>query len=161
MRELVGSAWLFVKRVMAGAVVGVTISDRFGSVATMHGGSMEPTLHPGGNEPFGYLKADLLYLDKLSLRNYNNFVRGDVVVFRSPLEPKMWLVKRLIALQGDWVTVPGTYEILQVPKGHCWVEGDNAEVSLDSKSFGPVSCHLYWFRAFFFLYASCPFEIST
>ena len=34
--------------------------------------------------------------------------------FRSPLEPKMWLVKRLIALQGDWVTVPGTYEILQV-----------------------------------------------
>ncbi len=29
MRELVGSVWLFVKRVMAGAVVGVTISDRF------------------------------------------------------------------------------------------------------------------------------------
>lgn len=26
----------------------------------------------------------------------------------------MLLVKRLIALQGDWVTVPGTYEILQV-----------------------------------------------
>lgn len=26
----------------------------------------------------------------------------------------MWMVKRLIALQGDWVTVPGTYEILQV-----------------------------------------------
>jgi inner membrane protease subunit 2 len=51
----------------------------------------------------------------------------------------MWMVKRLIALQGDWVTVPGTYEILQVPKGHCWVEGDNGEISLDSKSFGPVS----------------------
>jgi hypothetical protein len=29
MRELVDSVWLFVKRVMAGAVVGVTISDRF------------------------------------------------------------------------------------------------------------------------------------
>lgn len=28
--------------------------------------------------------------------------------------------------------------LLQVPKGHCWVEGDNAEISLDSKSFGPV-----------------------
>jgi inner membrane protease subunit 2 len=87
--------------------------NRFGSVATMHGGSMEPTLHSGGNEPFGYLKADLLYLDKMSLRNYT-FSRGDVVVFRSPLEPKMWLVKRLIALPSDWVTVPGTYEILQV-----------------------------------------------
>jgi len=137
MRELAGSVWLLVKRVMTGAVVGVTISDRFGSVATMHGGSMEPTLHSGGNEPFGYLKADLLYLDKMSLRNYT-FSRGDVVVFRSPLEPKMWLVKRLIALPSDWVTVPGTYEILQVPKGHCWVEGDNAEVSFDSKSFGPI-----------------------
>ncbi|KAH8942567.1 hypothetical protein BDL97_14G108100 [Sphagnum fallax] len=114
MRELAGSVWLLVKRVMTGAVVGVTISDRFGSVATMHGGSMEPTLHSGGNEPFGYLKADLLYLDKMSLRNYT-FSRGDVVVFRSPLEPKMWLVKRLIALPSDWVTVPGTYEILQIP----------------------------------------------
>ncbi|CAK9205126.1 unnamed protein product [Sphagnum troendelagicum] len=137
MRELAGSVWLLVKRVMTGAVVGVTISDRFECVATMHGGSMEPTLHSGGNEPFGYLKADLLYLDKMSLRNYT-FSRGDVVVFRSPLEPKMWLVKRLIALPSDWVTVPGTYEILQVPKGHCWVEGDNAEVSFDSKSFGPI-----------------------
>lgn len=29
--------------------------------------------------------------------------------------------------------------MLQVPKGHCWVEGDNGEISLDSKSFGPVS----------------------
>jgi inner membrane protease subunit 2 len=48
----------------------------------------------------------------MSLRNYT-FSRGDVVVFRSPLEPKMWLVKRLIALPSDWVTVPGTYEILQ------------------------------------------------
>ncbi len=29
MRELAGSVWLLVKRVMTGAVVGVTISDRF------------------------------------------------------------------------------------------------------------------------------------
>jgi inner membrane protease subunit 2 len=88
--------------------------NRFGSVATMHGASMEPTLRSGGNEPFGCLKADLLYLDKMSLQNYT-FSQGDVVVFRSPLEPNMWLVKRLIALPSDWVTVPGTYEILQIP----------------------------------------------
>ncbi|GBG72033.1 hypothetical protein CBR_g10968 [Chara braunii] len=56
----------------------------------------------------------------------------------SPEEPKVCLVKRLIALQGDWVSVPGTYDITQVPKGHCWVEGDNPMVSSDSKAFGPV-----------------------
>ncbi len=67
--------------------------NRFGSVATMHGGSMEPTLHSGGNEPFGYLKADLLYLDKMSLRNYT-FSRGDVVVFR--YSPFVWCEMRVM-----------------------------------------------------------------
>ncbi|KAG0568150.1 hypothetical protein KC19_7G190300 [Ceratodon purpureus] len=135
--SLLSSLWLITRRVCAGAVFGITLSDRVGSVATMHGRSMEPTLHPAQDNPWGYLNADLLFLEKLSLRTYS-FSRGDVVVFRSPLEPKTWMVKRLIALQGDWVTVPGTYEILQVPKGHCWVEGDNGEISLDSKSFGPI-----------------------
>jgi len=139
--SLLSSLWLITKRICAGAVVGITLSDRVGSVATMHGRSMQPTLNPGEDNPLGFLNADLLYLEKLSLRTYS-FSRGDVVVFRSPLEPKVWLVKRLIALQGDWVTVPGTYEILQVPKGHCWVEGDNGEISLDSKSFGPISLGL-------------------
>jgi len=56
----------------------------------------------------------------------------------SPEDPKLRLIKRLIALPGDWVTAPGTYEILQVPKGHCWVEGDNSALSFDSKAFGAV-----------------------
>ena len=62
--------------------------------------------------------------------------------YRSPDEPNKWMVKRLIALQGDWVNVPGSYEILQVPKGRCWVEGDNGSVSMDSRTFGAVSAHI-------------------
>lgn len=54
---------------------------RIGSVATMHGRSMQPTLNPAEDDPWGYLNADLLFLEKLSLRTYN-FSRGDVVVFR-------------------------------------------------------------------------------
>jgi inner membrane protease subunit 2 len=42
-------------------------------------------------------------------------------------------------LQPDFCNTCFTKLLVQVPKGHCWVEGDNAEVSLDSKSFGPVS----------------------
>ena len=28
---------------------------------------------------------------------------------------------------------------IQIPKGHCWVEGDNARLSQDSRYYGPVS----------------------
>lgn len=30
-----------------------------------------------------------------------------------------------------------------VPKGHCWVEGDNGDLSYDSKNFGPVSTSFF------------------
>ena len=33
-------------------------------------------------------------------------------------------------------------EIRQIPQGHCWVEGDNAGVSMDSRFYGPVSLFL-------------------
>jgi len=47
-------------------------------------------------------------------------------------------VKRLIALPGDWIQIPEMQEIRQIPQGHCWIEGDNAALSLDSRSYGPV-----------------------
>lgn len=50
-------------------------------MATMHGRSMQPTLNPAEDNPLGFLTADLLFLEKLSLRTYS-FSRGDVVVFR-------------------------------------------------------------------------------
>lgn len=49
-------------------------------------------------------------------------------------------MKRLIAVGGDWVRPQGDkYATLMVPKGFCWVEGDNYGVSGDSNQFGPVS----------------------
>lgn len=60
------------------------------------------------------------------------------VVSRSPEDPQHYLVKRLIALPDDWVTVPQSMDVRQVPKGHCWVEGDNEGNSNDSNAFGPV-----------------------
>jgi hypothetical protein len=47
-------------------------------------------------------------------------------------------VQRLIALPGDWIQIPEKREIRQVPDGHCWVEGDNAGSSWDSRHYGPV-----------------------
>ena len=35
-------------------------------------------------------------------------------------------------------STPQSGERIRVPRGHCWVEGDNAAVSHDSNRFGPV-----------------------
>ncbi|KAK9908797.1 hypothetical protein WJX75_003046 [Coccomyxa subellipsoidea] len=94
---------------------------------------MQPTFNPdsgAGN--------DLVLADKWSIKLYR-YSRGDVVLLRSPEDPDMTLIKRLLALEGDWVTIPGSLELAKIPKGHCWVEGDNPECSSDSRSkFGPV-----------------------
>ncbi|RWS14220.1 hypothetical protein B4U79_07920, partial [Dinothrombium tinctorium] len=61
--------------------------------------------------------------------------------FRSPKMCDHKLIKRIIALEGDFVKI-STNKIIQIPKGHCWVEGDNTSQSLDSKHFGPVAIGL-------------------
>lgn len=58
------------------------------------------------------------------------------------------MVKRIIGLPGDWIQVPDKAEILKVPEGHCWVEGDNANSSLDSRYFGPVHLCFLFFMSF-------------
>jgi inner membrane protease subunit 2 len=61
-----------------------------------------------------------------------------VCVCRSPVDHRIRLVKRLIGMPGDWISVPETAEIRKVPEGHCWLEGDNGSVSWDSRIYGPV-----------------------
>lgn len=85
-----------------------------------------------------------------------------------PHKPEMLGIKRVIALEGDWVTldykrrpkdsIEGPTAAGQVwdaigeqkkfgvgkrrwkvPLGHVWVEGDNADMSKDSNDYGPVS----------------------
>lgn len=64
---------------------------------------------------------------------------GDVVVLHSPTHPGDVLVKRLVGEGGEEVETKGyRSRRVVVPKGHCWVEGDNARGSRDSNLFGPV-----------------------
>lgn len=59
---------------------------------------------------------------------------------RNPFDPKERVVKRMIGADGDWVRPRGNrHNVLRVPEGCCWVEGDNHGVSEDSNQFGPVS----------------------
>lgn len=49
---------------------------------------------------------------------------------------------------GDIVsTLSYKKEVIKIPEGHCWIEGDNTGHSLDSNNFGPVSLGLVTAKA--------------
>ncbi|RMZ70671.1 mitochondrial inner membrane protease subunit 1 [Pyrenophora seminiperda CCB06] len=94
-----------------------------------------------------------------SLHRRGRFVKvGDVVTFAHPMFPNSRGCKRVIGMPGDFVSVVtrargqddlfeedvgGKWasvreEVVRVPEGHCWVEGDNLEWSRDSRLFGPL-----------------------
>ncbi|PKA56971.1 Chloroplast processing peptidase [Apostasia shenzhenica] len=113
----------------------ITISDRYGTVSHIQGSSMHPTL-AGCSATFpGYLRGDVALVEKFCLKNYK-FSHGDVVIFHSPNNFKQIFVKRLLALPGDLIQVSS--DVVIIPEGHCWVEGDNSTHSYDSRSFGPI-----------------------
>jgi signal peptidase I len=65
------------------------------------GGSMTPTFSSG----------DYLVVDELSYR-FHPSERGDIIIFRYPLDPDQVFIKRIIALPGERV---------QVKQGHVYV----------------------------------------
>lgn len=112
------------------------------------GPSMEPTMWTG----------ESLLVYKLAFR-FTTPKRGDIVVFKYPLNPDKDYVKRVIAVGGDtvemrlgrvyvndqlvqepFVLYPGLYEMnaVQVPEGSVFVMGDHRTNSEDSRMFGPV-----------------------
>nr|XP_054749737.1 mitochondrial inner membrane protease subunit 2-like [Lytechinus pictus] len=66
----------------------------------------------------------------------------------SPHHPREVLIKRVIALEGDTIRTLGyKNRYVTVPEGHCWLEGDHREVSLDSNYFGPIALGLLHAKA--------------
>ncbi|EGN92086.1 hypothetical protein SERLA73DRAFT_26797, partial [Serpula lacrymans var. lacrymans S7.3] len=111
-----------------------------GSPCWMEGPSMLPTLAASGQVVFERMVPHRLLSDRIS--------RGDLVTFRSPINPSRIVCKRLIGLPGDVICVdpsglkaPSTEHVI-IPKGHVWLAGDNAAVSTDSRDYGPVSMAL-------------------
>jgi nickel-type superoxide dismutase maturation protease len=99
-------------------VAGWTFLRARPSRVAIEGASMAPTLLPG---------------DWVLVITPRSFRRDAVVVVEHPGRPGYEMVKRLVGVPGDTVgdRVLGADEF--------WVEGDFAQASTDSRSFGPVT----------------------
>uniref|UniRef100_D3TPQ8 Mitochondrial inner membrane protease subunit n=1 Tax=Glossina morsitans morsitans TaxID=37546 RepID=D3TPQ8_GLOMM len=130
----------FIKSVLLGIPVGITFLDCVGYVARVDGISMQPALNPNSD-------TDYVFLSRWDVRS-RNIKRGDIVSLISPKDPTQKIIKRVVGLQGDVVSTLGyKQDILRIPEGHCWVEGDHTGHSLDSNTFGPVAVGLMTARA--------------
>ena len=88
---------------------------------SVKGLSMAPTLLPG---------------DHLLVRPARQLRRRDLVVVRDPHAPGRWVVKRVVALPGESVTVDG--RTLDAGDGIVLL-GDNLTQSTDSRAYGAVA----------------------
>lgn len=119
------------------------------------GGSMEPTFYSG----------DYIFTSKITYK-FRSVERGDVIVFKSPANPKIEYIKRVIALPGDTVMIKGSNvfvngqlieeeyiaaptilfdsgtvkdgQLISIGDGNLFVMGDNRPRSSDSRDFGPI-----------------------
>ncbi len=116
----------------------------FGSITLCKGLSMYPTFT--GDREFAF-RMHFSYSQNVSPRV------GDVVSLIEPNRTdKAWarkqaeyrdLIKRIAGFEGycgyietGWRNAPASKVI--VPRGHCWLLGDNRSLSRDSRRFGPV-----------------------
>ena len=122
----------------------------------INGASMEPNFHNG----------EYILTNKISYK-FRDPIRGDVVIFKSPMNKEIDYIKRVIGLPGDTVSLhdnslwvngekveepyltPGTPifggsylaegQSTVVPPGTYFVCGDNRSHSSDSREFGPIA----------------------
>ncbi|XP_057841426.2 mitochondrial ATP-independent inner membrane protease subunit 1a [Cryptomeria japonica] len=143
-RKFAGEVWrptcIFLKFVCFMDV----LSNYVGGLTLPMGPSMLPTFNISG---------DVVLTEKISHR-FGKIKHGDIILLRSPENPRKVVAKRITGMEGDCVDSNKTEHGKQnqqivVPKGHVWVEGDNPSVSKDSRNYGAAPCALIEGKLFF------------
>ena len=154
-----GSVAVFVLEVLQIVIVSaaIVLPIRYFLVQPFNvkGESMEPTFN----------NNDYLVIDELTYR-FRNPERGEVIVFRYPVDPSQFFIKRVIGLPGETVQVSDGHitiynasepngfvldepylsssvvttgnEKVTLGADEYMVFGDNRTESLDSRVFGPI-----------------------
>jgi signal peptidase I len=141
LRDVVGT-------IVPAIVIALLIHVFLAQATRVYGQSMEPGLHTN----------ERLVIEKLSY-HFHGPRRGDVVVLRDPGGGPELLIKRVVGLPGERVTLAdgrvyidsvqldepyldqptqGGGRSWVVPPLHVFVLGDNRSASRDSRVFGPV-----------------------
>ena len=112
------------------------IDDKMISWAEVEGESMQPTLNALNNKESQ--TGDIVLVRPIGpFLSVKKIQRGHIVTFKSMVHPTTLNIKRVIGLEGDSIITTRGNEVI-IPKGHCWLEGDNIQHSLDSNRVGPV-----------------------
>ncbi|NLV74104.1 MAG: signal peptidase I [Chloroflexi bacterium] len=134
------------------ALIIVFLVNAFGVQATrVEGESMVPNLH----------NNERLIIEKVSFW-VRAPIRGDIVVINPPQRGSEPLIKRVVGLPGETISIHdgqvyindqpldepylsqptnGSMPPQLVPEGYVFVMGDNRGASNDSRAFGPVAQH--------------------
>ncbi|PNF15314.1 Mitochondrial inner membrane protease subunit 1 [Cryptotermes secundus] len=99
--------------------------EYIGDFVICTGPSMEPTIYTD----------DILLTEHITPR-FQRIKKGDIIIAKSPSNPRIHICKRVAGMPGDKVLVGFSSQV--VPRGHVWLEGDNRNNSADSRIYGPV-----------------------
>ena len=158
--------WEIVKVVLISLAIIIPVRYFLIQPFYVKGASMEPNFHD----------HEYLIIDQISYR-FHQPVRGQIVVFHYPRDPREYFIKRIIGLPGETVKIAGSQISItnqQHPEGSVleesylpryqasigqitknlgadeyFVMGDNRLESLDSRVFGPIKRSSIIGRVFF------------
>ena len=163
-RSFRAEAWETIRFILIALAVVIPIRVYIAQPFIVSGASMDPTFATG----------QYLIVDEVSY-HLKDPVRGDVVIFKYPKNPKQYFIKRVIGLPGETVIVneEGKVFIKEVgaealttlkepyvkftksdavettlKENEFFVMGDNRAGSYDSRAWGPVSRDLIVGKAF-------------
>jgi signal peptidase I len=150
--------------ILLAALISFFLINYVVSAYKIEGDSMMPLLRD----------QERILISKLAI-NGKNLHRFDIVVLFKPDEPEKSLVKRIIGLPEEIIEIragdvyindkplkqslhsdspeamksPNDMKALLIPHGMFFVMGDNRQISLDSRLFGPVPQKYIFGKAFF------------